>query len=71
VETTSARKLTTGLFRFQRENPKVSRSKALQNSILDLLDNRVLKDPDSGEDAAAYAHPMFWAPFIIVGDGGT
>jgi CHAT domain-containing protein len=28
-----------------------------------------MKDPASGKIAASYAHPFFWAPFIVVGDG--
>jgi CHAT domain-containing protein len=70
VETTSARKLTTGIFHYQREDRTLSRAKALQKSILELIDNQVLKDATTGKIVASYAHPFFWAPFIIVGDGG-
>ena len=38
------------------------RAQALQRSMITLMQNR--QQPH-------YAHPMFWAPFIIVGDGGT
>ncbi len=68
VESTSAKKLTTGLFRFQNENPDLSRAKALQKSIIELIDKKTLTY--KGQDIAAYAHPFFWAPFIVVGDGG-
>ncbi len=68
VETTSARKLTTGLFRYQQEDPTLSRSRALQKSVLALIDGPGLKDQASGKVAASYAHPLFWAPFIIVGE---
>jgi CHAT domain-containing protein len=30
-----------------------------------------MKDPISGKVAASYAHPFFWAPFIIVGESGN
>jgi len=70
VETTSARELTTGLFRYQQEDPSLSRSRALQKSTLALIDGPGLKDQASGKIAASYAHPLFWAPFIIVGDSG-
>jgi CHAT domain-containing protein len=70
VETTSARKLTTGLFSYQMENKKLSRAKALRKSMLDLIDGPGWKDPVSGKVIACYAHPLFWAPFIIVGDSG-
>ncbi len=70
VETTSAKRLTTGLFRFQQEDPALSRAKALRKSMLDLLDNQVLKEEASGRVVAAYAHPFFWAAFVVVGEGG-
>jgi len=70
VETTSAKKLTTGLFQLQKENASLSRARALRRSILKLIDDPGLKDQDSGMIVASYAHPLFWAPFIIVGDGG-
>ena len=69
VETVSAKHLTTGIFRFQKNNSSLSRAKALQKSMLDLMKNGVLKDEKSGKLVASYAHPFFWAPFIIVGDG--
>jgi len=69
VETTSAKKLTTGLFRYQKNDRTLSRARALQKSMLELMDNQVLKDKETGKIVASYAHPLFWAPFIIVGDG--
>lgn len=69
VETVSARLLTTKLFEQQAANPSLSRSEALRGTMLELIDR--------GESASAttargfaYAHPMFWAPFSLVGDGG-
>ena len=69
VETTSARKLTTGMFRFQKNNPDLSRARALRASLLDLMDNGKLENPIDHEPVASLAHPSFWAPFIVVGDG--
>ena len=71
VETTSARKLTTGLFRHQKENPKISRARALRKSMMELIDGPGLKDDATGKIIASYAHPIFWAPFIVVGDSGN
>jgi CHAT domain-containing protein len=68
VETSSARKLTTGLFLYQKENSKLTRAKALQKSMMELIDGPGLKDNDTGKIVASYAHPLFWAPFIIVGE---
>lgn len=68
VETSSARKLTTGLFLYQEENSKLTRAKALQKSMIELIDGPGLKNNDTGKIVASYAHPLFWAPFIIVGE---
>ena len=70
VETTSARKLTTGLFRNQKEDKKLSHARAFRKSILELIDGPGLKDKATDKIVASYAHPFFWAPFIIVGGGG-
>jgi CHAT domain-containing protein len=69
VETTSAKKLTTGLFKYQKENKTDSRVRALQKSMLALIDSPGLIDEATGKIVASYAHPLFWAPFIMVGDG--
>jgi CHAT domain-containing protein len=70
VETTSAAKLTTSLFKHQMEDPTLSRAQALRKSMLDLLDSTKMMDSETGKVVATYAHPLFWAPFIIVGDSG-
>jgi CHAT domain-containing protein len=70
VETTSARKLTTGLFSYQQADPSLSRARALQKSALALIEDPGMKDYVSGRIAASYAHPLFWAPFIVVGESG-
>jgi CHAT domain-containing protein len=69
VETTSAKLITTGLFRSQKENSTLSRARALRSSVLKMIDNEHLKEKETGRIIASYAHPLFWAPFIIVGDG--
>ena len=58
VETVSARLLTTELFRQQSANPQLARAEALRQSMLTLMRQQ------------SYAHPVFWAPFSLVGDGG-
>ena len=70
VETTSARKLITTLFQYQKEDKELSRARALQKSMLELIDKLNLVDDVSGKIVASYAHPLFWAPFVLVGDGG-
>ena len=71
VETSSARKLTTRLFRYQKEDKKLNRAKALRKSMIELIDGPGLKDDVTGKNIASYAHPLFWAPFSIVGDNGS
>jgi len=68
VETTSARTLTTDLFRRQAEPPGLSRAEALRQAELALIDGPgFLAD---GKPLFSYAHPIFWAPFAVIGDGG-
>ena len=69
VETTSARALTTDLFRRQAEQPSLSRAEALRQAELALIDGPgFLAD---GKPVFSYAHPIFWAPFAVIGDGGS
>ncbi|MBZ9677249.1 CHAT domain-containing protein [Mesorhizobium sp. ES1-1] len=60
VVSSAAVKLTTGVFSDMAENPTLSRAEALRRSMLALIDGG---DPSQ-------ANPSYWAPFIIVGDGG-
>jgi CHAT domain-containing protein len=69
VETTSARALTTDLFRRQAKDSDLSRAQALRQSMLTLMDGKGLVD-ERGRTVFSYAHPIFWAPFSLVGDGG-
>jgi CHAT domain-containing protein len=63
VETESARMLTTQTFKNMAAQPSLTRAKALQQSAQQLMG---IKNKDF-----SYAHPMFWAPYAIIGDGGT
>ena len=40
--------------------PDVGRSEALRRSMLALINDT---------DRPYYAHPLFWAPFVVVGEG--
>jgi CHAT domain-containing protein len=42
-------------------DPKVGRAEALRRSMLALIDKG---DRDEG-------HPAYWAPFVVVGEGGS
>jgi CHAT domain-containing protein len=44
------------------EEPDIGRAEALRRAMLSLLD---------GKNQAVFAHPIFWGPFVNVGEGGT
>ncbi|MCK9381764.1 MAG: CHAT domain-containing protein [Sulfuritalea sp.] len=69
VETVSARLLTTKLFEHQAANPSTTRAEALRATMINLMDRGVPTDMLATK-GFTYAHPMFWAPFSLVGDGG-
>ena len=60
VETNSAVELTTGIFEEMKTNPEIGRAEALRRSRIRLINN---------QDHPEYAHPYFWAPFVVVGEG--
>ena len=68
VETTSAKALTTDIFRRQTKEPGLYRSEALRRSMMNLMEHGVSRDK-GGKAQFAFAHPMFWAPFSLIGDG--
>jgi CHAT domain-containing protein len=61
VASQAAERLTTGLFAAAAAAPEIGRAEALRRSMLHLL-------ADGGE--SYFAHPLFWAPFVVVGEGG-
>ncbi len=63
VETVSAKLLTTELFKRQSADAKLSRAQAVREASLAVM-------RQSAGKSYSYAHPMFWAPFVVVGDGG-
>ncbi len=68
VETVSAKLLTTDLFRRQGREPGLTRAEALRRSMLELLDKGIARGAQ-GNPLYAYAHPIFCAPFSLVGEG--
>jgi CHAT domain-containing protein len=69
VHSQSARELITDVFRRQATDPKVPRTEALRQAMMGLLDGPGFVD-DSGKTLFTYAHPLFWAPYTVIGDGG-
>jgi CHAT domain-containing protein len=51
--------LTTRTFEAQAKDPTLGRAEALRRAQLSLAGDRNT------------AHPFYWAPFVLVGDGGA
>ena len=60
VDSNAAVSLTTGALSALKTEPQIGRAEALRRSMISLIDKREY-----------YAHPSYWAPFIVVGEGGT
>jgi CHAT domain-containing protein len=69
VHSASARELITDLFRRQRADPALTRGEALRQAMMALLEGPGAVD-GSGRTVYSYAHPLFWAPYSVIGDGG-
>ena len=70
VESTSAKTLITDLFKRQAANDNLARAEALRQAMIGLMDGPGFVDQKTGQTVYSYAHPIFWAPFSLVGDGG-
>lgn len=70
VHSQSAWQLVTDLFRRQAEDPKIGRGEALRQAMMALMDGPGYLDSE-GKTEFTYAHPLFWAPYTIIGDGGV
>ena len=69
VHSQSARELVTDLFKRQADDPKITRDEALRQAMMALADGPGYVGT-GGKTEFAYAHPLFWAPYSIIGDGG-
>jgi len=56
------------LFKTQADEADMTRSEAVRRARLHLIDKGLFTDGE-GTAIFSYAHPLFWAPFTIVGDG--
>ncbi len=70
VHSQSARELVSDLFRRQAADPKLTRGEALRAAMMSLLDGQGFAD-HQGKTLFTYGHPLFWAPYSIIGDGGS
>jgi len=65
VDSEASRKLMTDLFRRQAKTTTLSKPEVLRQASLALLEKG---RPDGEGVKYSYAHPLFWAPFTVVGD---
>jgi CHAT domain-containing protein len=70
VHSQSARELVSDLFKRQVGDSKLPRSEALRQAMMSLVDGPGYVNAN-GKTEFAYAHPLFWAPYTIIGDGGS
>lgn len=67
VDSVAARQLMTDLFRRQQTGAQtLDKSEALRQAMLQLLDQGGMSERQTMK--YSYAHPLFWAPFVVVGD---
>ena len=66
VDSVAARELMTDIFARQQKAPSKQKSEVLREAMIDEIDNGGMKD--AGVLKYSYAHPLFWAPFVLVGD---
>jgi CHAT domain-containing protein len=58
VESDSAMLMTTTILKVYGANPGLGKAHAHRKAMLTLMGTH------------QYAHPLFWAPFVVVGEGG-
>ena len=68
VHSISAKELMTDLFRRQADGAELTRAEALRQAMMALMDGPGYVGSD-GQTEFSYAHPLFWAPYSIIGDG--
>jgi len=62
IDSDAAVLLTTHIFAELRSNLAIGRAEALSCAMLSVIEDRVRPDA---------AHPSFWAPFVVVGEGAA
>lgn len=67
VDSEAARLLMTDMFKRQQTKPGQNKAEYLQASMVNMMDAVGSVDAN-GKGKYSYAHPLFWAPFVVVGD---
>ncbi|OWS71168.1 CHAT domain-containing protein [Polynucleobacter campilacus] len=66
VDSVASRTLMTDLFKNQQKAQGTSKAELLRQAMLTQIDQGGMKE--GANMKYAYAHPLFWAPFVVVGD---
>lgn len=69
VHSGATKELMINMFQNQNTRTGVTEAQALQKAAIYLAKGAGAQDAE-GKTIFFYAHPIFWAPFTIVGDGG-
>lgn len=67
VDSEAARMLMTDMFKRQQQKQGQNKAEYLQASMVNMIDSLSSQDA-KGKSRYSYAHPLFWAPFVVVGD---
>ena len=65
VDSAATVKLTTSAFNILKKDPAIGRAEAFRRAMLAMIDNA-----DKSTSSAHEASPLYWAPFVVVGEGG-
>ena len=66
VDSVASRTMMTDLFKNQQKAQGTSKAELLRQAMLNQLDQGGMKEGNTMK--YSYAHPLFWAPFVVVGD---
>jgi CHAT domain-containing protein len=68
VDSVASRVLMSDLFRRYATGPTQAKAESLRQAMVAMIDSPGFIAPATGKPAYSYAHPLFWAPFVLVGD---
>jgi CHAT domain-containing protein len=66
VDSVASRTMMTDLFKNQQKAQGTSKGELLRQAMLNQIDQGGMKEGATMK--YSYAHPLFWAPFVVVGD---
>jgi CHAT domain-containing protein/tetratricopeptide (TPR) repeat protein len=64
VDSKATMKLMTSAFNALKGDPTVGRAEAFRHAMLTMID-----DADKSKETLNWAHPLYWAPFVVIGEG--